>query len=167
MSNSPMTGNTSPITAKVLFEHIQQSTQAADRMIELLNHESQLLKQRETQQLEALLTEKNQCLADIATGARQRRLWLEQLGLNTDQENWLGLLQENGGQKFLQSWQELNAKLQQCQQLNDVNGKMIARGRQTINRLLDILRGQSDSPKLYTSRGSTQNNNNSNGLVKA
>ncbi len=159
--------NGSPTWTKVLFSHIQQNSELADRIITLLHEEAELLKQRKPQELESLLLDKNQFLAELATSARQRRQWLEQLGADANESNWMALLQENGGQKLLQNWHDFNERLQQCHHLNNINGKMIARGRQTINRLLDIARGQTDTPRLYTSNGRTQINKASHGLVKA
>lgn len=156
-----------PVSPKALFSQVEQDIQVCDQLIELLQKESEALKQRQTQTLESLIPEKNSFLSALANSANQRRAWLQAQGKPTDESHWLQLLQEMGGQKLLDQWQIFNDKLSNTKHLNEVNGKMIARGQQTINRLLDILRGQFDAPKLYNQSGTTQVHKSSKGMVKA
>lgn len=172
MSSTKNPGPHSPASApqvnpKTLFNQVEQDIQVCDQLIELLQRESEALKQRQTQTLENLIPEKNNLLGALANSANQRRAWLQALGKPTDETHWLELLQAMGGQKLLDQWQVFNDKLSNTKHLNDVNGKMIARGQQTINRLLDILRGQFDAPKLYNQSGTTQVHKSSKGMVKA
>ncbi|BFM16602.1 hypothetical protein R50073_27850 [Maricurvus nonylphenolicus] len=156
-----------PVSPKALFNQVEHDIQICDQLIELLQQESEALKQRQTQTLEGLIPVKNSLLGALANSANQRRSWLQAQGKPTDESHWLQLLQEMGGQKLLDQWQIFNDKLSNSQHLNEVNGKMIARGQQTINRLLDILRGQFDAPKLYNQSGTTQVHKSSKGMVKA
>lgn len=158
---------TQAVSPKALFTQIDHDSQVADQLIELLGREQEALKQRNSQQLESLITEKNALLAALANSANQRRTWLTSQGKPADEAHWEELIQAMGGQKLDDLWQALQEKLQQCHHLNEVNGKMIARGQQTINRLLDILRGQFDAPKLYNQSGNTQTHKSRGGVVKA
>lgn len=162
--------NAHEVNALVLAD-IQTSLELS----ELLTKESDALKSRDQNQLNDLLTHKQELMQILDQNAQIRDNWLNlelaQSPSNneiTKKSAWSDLLMRMGGPKLIESWQQLEKNIIECKKRNEVNGIMIARGQQTMKQLLNIIRGHSlEAPKLYTASGSTKIQQYRQPLVKA
>jgi flagellar biosynthesis/type III secretory pathway chaperone len=149
--------------------------QTSLELSELLAKESDALKSRDQNQLNDLLVRKQELMQILDQNAKIRDVWLNlelsQSPQNSEQNKksiWSDLLMRMGGPKLIDSWQQLEKNISECKKRNEVNGIMIARGRQTMKQLLNIIRGHSlEAPKLYTASGGTKLQEYSQPLVKA
>lgn len=157
---------TTPDT-RILRQHILEQEQACDALLNLLSRECDLLKNRDALQLDTLTLQKLPFIQQLEAGRNLRGQWLQQQQLTASNDHWCQLLETSGEPDLLDSWHALSDKFLQCQHQNTVNGKMVNRGKQSLHQLLQIVRGQSNAPKLYTAGGSTQTHISQQAFVKA
>lgn len=153
---------------EILRAMLAQDTATIEQLTQLLTTERDHLQARQFEQLPELLEAKDQLLAQLAAHSQQRQQWLTQANLDRDQHGWLEFLHGRADTRALiEPWQTLTERFAQCQELNEVNGKIIGRSRQTLGQLLNIVRGQVSGPQLYNADGATAPQNDSQSLVKA
>ncbi len=146
---------------------VQEDLASSAKLIVLLGNERDTLIKRKTTELNDIVEAKNNLLDAIEDNCQHRFSLLTLLKLAPNEDNWQQLIQQINDDELNKSAELLIANLQQCQHLNNVNGKMVARGKQTLGRLLNTLRGQMDPPSLYNNAGSTDSQNASHTVVKA
>lgn len=140
---------------------IAQDLSTATQLLELLSTENQALIARNRELVSQTLTRKQELMVTLEKHAKTREAWLltshPQLQNTSAEEKtpyWEEFLTFQGGPGLLQQWHQLKDTLRQCKAMNEKNGKVIARSRQTIGQLLDIFRGKNtNAPKLYTAKG--------------
>ena len=142
-----------------LREMIAQDSAALAQLKQLLSYEREQLEQRKQDELPRIIEQKSILLDQLNHSAKQRQQILSALGLPTNAQGWDTLLQRNlTTQPLIGDWKLLVSEFENCQKMNDINGKMIARSQQTLSHLLNLLRGKVPSPSLYTAQGTkTQN----------
>ncbi len=151
-----------------LREMLDLDTQAVSRLKLLLSEERELLQNRQADQLQALIEEKTNLIERLSKHAQMRQKLLQLLGLPQTADGWDLFLQRNVQTLGMrEGWKALIAEFSDCQKLNEINGKMISRSRQTLNQLLTLLRGQVASPSLYNAYGATTQQNSSYTVAKA
>ena len=146
-----------PLQPKQVRQLIAADTRACETLLSLLEREQAALKSHDRSDLSALLADKQQCTAALEQGAQLRRQLLQAAGLAGGEGAWQRALQaleqRHGCSGLCDSWSALTDLLRQCRERNEINGKMITRGQQTMNRLLNLLRGQTAAPGLYDRAG--------------
>lgn len=156
------------LNTSLIEQMITQDTTTTQSLQALLLHERQLLEQRQHEELPNIIAQKDQLLDLLSQNAQQRYQILQSLGLQANAQSWEDLLLAHTGLASLRApWWALKTAFEECQKLNDVNGKMIARSKQTLSSLLNILRGQVAAPQLYTQYGATTGHVSSHTLAKA
>lgn len=151
-----------------LNDMLVQDSSAVQKLKNLLLQERELLEQRTLEGLQEIVALKDQQLGTLSFNARQRQQLLQAAGLSANLAGWEELLlSEPSTQTLVASWQTLTAEFVECQKANEINGRMINRSKQTLNHLLNLIRGQVAIPALYTQKGSTTQQNNSQTMVKA
>ncbi|TQV84125.1 flagellar protein FlgN [Exilibacterium tricleocarpae] len=154
MSTSPPS-----INPRRIQQLMSADSRACTALLALLKQEQAALKGRDQSRLETLLADKQTYTTALEEGARQRQLLLQEAGLDTTAAAWRTLLESLDrrypGIGLSSAWSALAALFEDCQKHNNINGKMIARGQQTMSRLLNLLRGQTAAPGLYDRAGST------------
>lgn len=156
------------INPSLVQQMIAQDTHATRQLKTLLLQERELLEQRQHDTLPAIIEQKDQLLGSLTQSARQRHQLLQNLGLQPNSQGWDNLLAAQPALAPVRaSWQTLAEEFAECQALNEINGKMIARSKQTLGALLNLLRGQVSTPQLYTQSGATTGNASAHTLAKA
>lgn len=151
-----------------LNDMLVQDSSAVQKLKNLLLLERELLEQRKPEGLQEIVALKDQQLNTLSFNARQRQQLLQAAGLNANLAGWEELLlRDPATHALVASWQVLTAEFVECQKANEINGRMINRSKQTLTHLLNLIRGQVAIPALYTQKGSTTNQNNSQTMVKA
>lgn len=139
----------------ILKNHIKQDIQACTQLLQLLDEERQALKSRDLEKLEEIIQNKATNLQHLEQSARLRGTWVTQNSepSETQEKAWLALLRQNPP-SIEEQWQKFKTLLQQCQEQNEINGKLLARNQQVFSRLLSIVRGQDSTAPVYTPKGS-------------
>lgn len=145
---------------------IQQDLTASEHLFDLLEQEREALQARRYPDLVTLLEEKAKALDLLDQHAQQRFDLLAEAGMAQSDAAWCELLDALADPHIHRDWQTLLDSVRNCRHSNIINGTMVARGRQTLGRLLTILRGQISVPELYDQSGAPQSGNNSHTMIK-
>jgi flagella synthesis protein FlgN len=143
------------LSQDTLLQHIGQDISACRNLLQLLEQERDALKARDLTALEDVIQNKSANLQHLEQSAKQRSIWVASQKQPKDsvEDTWLALLRTCKPQ-VEQTWGELKDLLRECQEQNEINGKLLARNQQVFSRLLSIVRGQDDdSGPLYTAKG--------------
>jgi len=151
-----------------LQEMMSLDADAVRRLKVLLVQERQLLEQRQHDSLQQLVEQKTLLLDQLGRHAQMRHKLLQLLGLPVNATGWDSFLHRNAHTVPLrEGWRNIIEEFSECQRLNEINGKMIARSRQTLNHLLNLLRGQVGAPSLYNAYGNATQQHTSYTVAKA
>jgi flagellar biosynthesis protein FlgN len=151
-----------------LREMLAQDSAAIKTLKSLLLQERELFETRQLEGMQEVVSQKDFHLGNLSYTAKQREQLLRAAGLSTDLAGWEAFLLRDPSTRFLiPDWQSLSQEFIECQKLNEINGKMINRSKQTLTHLLNLLRGQVATPSLYTEKGSTTNHTSSYTVAKA
>lgn len=137
-----------------LREMLVQDSAAIAQLKQLLEQERSLLEQRKQDGLHQIIEQKSIVVDQLNQNAKQRQQILEALDLPANAKGWDLFLQRNAStMPLINDWRLVVSEFAECQKMNDINGKMVARSQQTLNHLLDLLRGKGPAPSLYTAQG--------------
>lgn len=152
----------------LLRDMIAQDSAALAQLKQLLALEREQLEQRKQDELPRIVEQKAILLDQLNTNAKQRQQVLTTLGLPANAEGWDQFLQRNATtQPLVNDWKLVVSEFEDCQKMNDINGKMIARSQQTLNHLLGLLRGKVAAPSLYTAQGTKTQHTSTYTVAKA
>ena len=127
-----------------------------DRLLELLQAETEHLQQRSLDGLDQLLADKTESLQAIESLDGQRRELLSSSGYDIDTVGMRQYLKTHGAASAIDGWNSLMAALEQAQALNEANGRIIHRSLEQTGQMLAILRGEeSGDANVYESSGRT------------
>lgn len=133
---------------------IQQDLATSRQLLALLEKESDSTQARDYALMSQLLKEKTPLLEQLKINAQQRSNWLSSLNCTPDENNWNKLLQSLNNTDIEKQWKNVKDTIEHCQKINNVNGKLISRGNQSHERLLQIMRGKTQQADIYDARGS-------------
>ncbi|MBC53710.1 MAG: hypothetical protein CMQ34_15475 [Gammaproteobacteria bacterium] len=139
-----------------LQQLLESDRNQLDALAELLQAEKTCLEQRNLDQLNTLVTQKQSVLASIENNDHVRRKLLQQAGVPADQTNLTHLkrlLGKGGENEFTALLESIESRLQKCRELSEVNSVIVHRSRLNTQRALSILRGPATLADLYTSHG--------------
>jgi flagella synthesis protein FlgN len=149
-----------------LYDLINTDLVLTSELLKTLQLEREALKQREFDSVVAIVESKTQLLDQLDSNSRQRQSLLHQAGFTGNQRQIKQVIEQLNDKNLQRDWNKLLDVVKQCKHENAVNGKMVARGRQTLGHLLNLLRGQVGTPQLYDESGSTTNSKSSNSCIK-
>lgn len=135
----------------------EQDLPATTQLLHLLESERKALEQRKYDDFQEIVSDKHALLAQLETHSTVRQQLLEQAGF-TDERSCL----QAAGQQApatAKAWQQLGTQWLRCQELNEINEKIAKRTRLVVGQILDLMRGQSNQPKLYNQSGDTSASN--------
>lgn len=140
----------------------------AERLLDLLEREYQLLQTAPAKPLEALLGEKRQQLKIVEHSVAEHHRFLQRQGLNSDRAGTLAFLDAGADNPLLlETWQRFESLLQACQKQNQINGGAVTLNQRQTRQMLDILLGIGAGNKTYGRSGESRSVNGSNSLGKA
>lgn len=148
-------------------KQISKDIAACQSLLALLDQEQAALKSRDPEALAGVIESKLPPLAQLETSARQRAQWLKDADPKEMSKKWRALLNDLAQDKIKRDWEKLKQLTRECQQKNETNGKILSRHQQIYGRLLEVMRGQTRAPDLYTATGSTHTRHNSNKMGEA
>ncbi|GAB1258139.1 flagellar export chaperone FlgN [Aurantivibrio plasticivorans] len=146
---------------------IERDLKSSTALISLLQQERELMITRQRSALLDVVEQKNQCLSQLDQTRMERHVLLTEMGLDASEAAWKNLVESLTADNIADAWEKLKTTLADCQHANAVNGKMLARSRASMGRLLNLLRGQVEAPELYTAKGDTRGQCDSSTSIQA
>lgn len=141
-------------SAATIERQIRADIDACNTLLELLSNEQEALKNRDPEALAQVIEAKINPLTHLEQSARQRANWARSSETEANSKAWQKILDDTNSEKLQQDWLTLKELLQSCRHRNEVNGKLLIKNQQIFGRLLNIMRGQSTAPSLYSAKGS-------------
>lgn len=159
------------IITQKLSANLSQQTRLATVLLETLVKEHQALGDRQYDDPQILLKQKEEQAKALELQAAEQQGLLEAAGVNNDAKGFEQLfakLPQSVAAKLKHQKDALETLLEKCQDQNLVNGQIIAINHQSAETALAILRGQlSDDNLGYTAGGKTVSQTNSTSITKA
>ena len=139
-----------------LNELLRAEYECAGRLQSVLLTEAEALEGRDLDALEQLVGEKHQLMQRFEQLDSDKLRLLQSQGYDGDQagiEACIAWCDETG--QLLRGWRSLMERLRNCQQQNRVNGITLDASRRHAQHALNLLRGESSLPDLYSPAGIT------------
>lgn len=155
-----------PFSAEQLMESLNRDLSICNELLRILAEEQKALQERDTEILERVVTDKIPLLEALEQSAAQRQLWAQGAGA-LDSESWQKLIESLNNPKISEAWQQLSERYAQTRKQNEVNGKLLSRHQQTVGKILDVMRGKTAAPTLYTGSGASSTSAQSQKLGEA
>lgn len=156
---------------QIFFLQLQQELAVARTLHRLLCEERDLLDPPNIKALTELQQEKLAQLNALKELSNQRCNWLTEQNIPLDKDCYLSpSLQSNipnDNQQLADLWQELAGQFKQNRDLTEILATIVLTARQRTQSLMKILRGQKNTPNLYTKSGQTQPGSAGLGYAKA
>jgi flagellar biosynthesis protein FlgN len=141
-----------------LRQMIEQDKTALHELADCLIKERDCLEKRQLAPMQSLIERKIQLIEQISQQVKFRAQVLSKLNLPQTAEGWSQFLNRHPLTKPLEAeWQTVVACYEECQALNQVNGKLISRSEKTFGHILNLIRGQVAAPSLYGANGASKN----------
>lgn len=141
--------------AKALSESLKTDIGITSQLLELLDAEFDALGKRDIAQLQEILGEKQLHLTRLAQHATERGNLMRELNLTPNRDGLTTLANQwEQGESLLEAADQLEQNLNQLQNKNQRNGRVIRANQTGLASALGILQG-TDTPDLYDSKGST------------
>ncbi len=166
--NPEIDANPSPVNlSNSIHQAIIKDLQASKELLNLLEQEQKAMEDRQRDHLANIVNQKADCMNRVDQQATNRYQILQSINREASEGAWKALVLEQNDEGLINDWNSLLSTLQQCQHHNEVNGRLISRGQQTLNQLLTILRGQMNPPELYNQKGAPEARSNTHSVTKA
>jgi len=156
---------------QIFVLQLTQELAVARTLHRLLCEERELLDPPDIQALTDLQDEKLLHLGKLKELSNQRCSWLTEHGIALSKNCYLAESiqsdNQDENQQLAALWQELADQFQQNRDLTDILSTIVLTARQRTQSLMKILRGQKNTPNLYTKSGQTQPGSSGLGYAKA
>ena len=143
-----------------ISEMIHEDLSCSRKLLALMEQESAATQSRNFDILEKLVNEKNRLLIQIKHNADRRYQLLTTNGKKADEAQWLNFLNglENAADNhaLTDQWKEIQQNIENCQAINNINGKVIQRGIKCHEQLIRLMRGNNPKTGLYNAQGKKQ-----------
>jgi len=151
-----------------LIRILNLEIEQAQRLLDLLEQEYQLLLTSPGKSLEALLQEKRRQLKSVEESVAQHHRFLHQQGLSPDRTGTLAFMETaTDNPQLLETWKRFESLLQTCQKQNQINGGAVTLNQRQTKQMLEILLGIGSGNKTYSRSGESRSVNSPNSLGKA
>jgi flagellar biosynthesis/type III secretory pathway chaperone len=138
-----------------LFRRIlQQETECAERLNDLLADERTALATGDLDSLGQLTAEKPALLQDLERWVAAHEGFLQAQGLASGREGserFLSKLPDSASERDM--WGRLQGLATACREANEINGSIVTLGRSRVQRALDVLRGGAQAVTTYGKAG--------------
>ncbi len=162
----------SKLPVQVFKELLQQAIGNFQLLFKLLEEEKALLQQPgpTPEALEILTKRKNDLLTLIQQDVDRRKAFIEEQGYPADMEgieSFLTSLPDTMEKAMRQGWNQLVSLLEQVQEANLFNGRLINRATQHFDLLLNAFKTTQNKVKVYNPAGGSGNLTTPRNLGKA
>lgn len=137
-----------------ILDFLVKDIATAEHLLILLEQEFAALNERDINALQALMTQKQPALLALQQHSQERSQLLAQNNVSPDQQGMTAFAATSAlGGQLLENSSKLNELIEQCQEANLRNGRLIRSNQTSVNSILNIIRG-TDAPTLYDKTGS-------------
>jgi len=141
-----------------LLKNIQQHSQ---QLVNCLKQEKLALNKNQLDKLNEISSEKQVLLDQLNQLDKQR-------AANSTNENFNDFIANSNNQPLIEQWDLTRQSISECQQLNEINGRLINKRSQINQDILSILSGRNEqADETYNSKGSQTNKGSLLGGIKA
>lgn len=141
-----------------LLKNIQQHSQ---QLVNCLKQEKLALNKNQLEKLNEISSEKQVLLDQLNQLDKQR-------AANSTNENFNDFIANSNNQPLIEQWDLTRQSITECQQLNEINGRLINKRSQINQDILSILSGRNEqADETYNSKGSQSSNASLLGGIKA
>jgi flagellar biosynthesis/type III secretory pathway chaperone len=127
---------------------------AIDTLNSLLLNEREALKKRDATAINELVTRKLDCLKAMELIDRERKLCVRRARAK-DWPSLIAALDPDHKTGIADRWSELVVRLREAAELTEINARIVSRTRHSTERMLAILRGQTEPVGVYDKLGKT------------
>lgn len=146
-------------TLNALTSLVDSAIEQVKQLCLILEKEQQALLSEDHAALEQLIEQKLLTSQSLDLIEMQRQNIMSSAGLNTDNDSMPSFLLANqtntNFRPLIKSWESLMALLKESANQNQLNGILLEKQRQHVQRALKILLEQSSSPDIYDAGGAT------------
>lgn len=132
---------------------LRQDIVDLDCLRKLLEQEKSTLSTRNVDQIKLLSTNKSQTVQQLESRAKLKAKLIAKSGLGIKPGHVEEKLHTLNDADLVNLWQTSRSKMQECKDINYVNGSIISRSLQRTNKLMMIVRGQNKKQNLYGQQG--------------
>ena len=136
-----------------LIPLLQRDATALQSLEQALNDERSALEARDNQLLQQAVDLKASLVEQVELNARNKAQLFAQHGLKLSPTHIKAALAKIGRQDVIALWDEVIERLESCKSLNEINGRVVYRSQHSLNRMMNILRGQESQQQLYGENG--------------
>jgi flagellar biosynthesis/type III secretory pathway chaperone len=148
----------------LLDDGIKKTTQ----LLNLLVQEYHLLQHSNPEQLEEIISEKDQLLKILKVFVDDQNNLLRHMGYSGDPAGIHQYFDDNVDDKQIRAlWFELQQNIKSCQKQNEINSGLITLNQRQTTNTLDLLYGLAAGEKTYGPKGESRNTRPSNSFGKA
>jgi flagella synthesis protein FlgN len=156
---------------QIFYQQLSQELELAITLHRLLCEERNLLDPLNIVALAELQETKKEQLAQLQALSQERCFWLEeqQIPLNKHCYQHILLQSEKAHENEAMAtlWQQLADQFIENRRLTEILSTIVLTARKRTQSLMKILRGQKNSPNLYTKSGQSQGSSTGLGYAKA
>ncbi len=140
---------------------LEQEQLYLEQVIQLLETENTAIAERKIEQIDSLLDKKLMLLSKLEQQDKQRQNYFEQqTGIAYNHFDFSHYISQHPSQRIQNSWLAVKTKLPECQELNELNGRMIAIRKKNTEQILQILSGQpANNSQTYSHLGQAHSKN--------
>ncbi|QGX38308.1 flagella synthesis protein FlgN [Permianibacter aggregans] len=145
-----------PVELQTLRQALEQETELAQRLYEVLAQEQQALEQMASEQIHELAKLKTQLLMQMDEKMAVRQKLMPNANPQNGLESFLEQAPEMVARVLRPVVEQFREWLYRCHRQNEVNGRIIAGSRRSVERSLNLLRGQNPDMVLYNAKGAAR-----------
>jgi len=133
--------------------HLRSTISHCEQFLTLLKLEESALHNRDTDAIESLLEEKLPLIDALEHAAQVQKTWVQEIG---NEEDLQARLEREIGPDFVTLWRRAKELYQATRAQNEINGRLLSKQNRSISHVLDVMRGRTATPSLYTSAGAAR-----------
>lgn len=145
-----------PADLQSLRQALEQETELAQRLYEVLAQEQQALEHMSAELIQQLAKMKTSLLLEMDQKMAIRQKLMPNANLQNGLEVFLEQAPEMVARSLRPVAETFREWLYRCHRQNEVNGRIIAGSRRSVERSLNLLRGQNPDMMLYNAKGAAR-----------
>ena len=141
---------------KHFSELINNNGKTLTAMLKLLKQEKVALEQRDFKTHKKVLAQKQVEIPKLSKIDKEFEVLFCQLGLEfstASVDNFLTQIPPSVRQELQTKWQKMIKLLKECQEMNAVNERIVFHTKQSADRLMSLIKGESIHSKTYSASG--------------
>jgi flagella synthesis protein FlgN len=132
---------------------LKQDISELNNLNRTLESEKETLKSRDSEQIKAIALSKQQIIQSLESRAKLKAKLIAKSGLGIRPGEVETTLKTLNDEELMTLWKSSRDMLNTCKDKNHINGSIITRTLSRTNKLMNIVRGQNNTQKLYGQKG--------------